>query len=261
LLVCEYLKNEYKFISFMKEIKKPMESPSFPRAKQQERVTHILDAAASLLLRWGYRRVMIEDIARQVGIGTGTIYLHFKTKEALFEVVMLRETVAVWRTCLARIQADPEEVLLHRLMSSLLVLTRQRPLARALFTRDVDLLGKLAQGSLMSGVQQMAPSEAFVTMLRDLGLLRTDMSLSVQTYAFAATVTGFSVVDSFLGDEGTPSLEEKAAAMQETIRCAFEPKELPSRAVLQEVVAPHYLQFLEGMCNACEQQIQERILS
>jgi AcrR family transcriptional regulator len=238
-----------------------MEPSSFPSGKQQERVIHILDAAASLLLRWGYRRVMIEDIARQVGIGAGTIYLHFKTKEALFEVVMLRETVAVWRALLARIQADPEEALLHRLMSSTLVLTRQRPLARVLFTQDANLLGKLAQGPLMRGTQQMVPSEVFVALLRDLGLLRTDMSLSVQAYAFAATVTGFSVVDSFVGEEETPSLEEKAEAMREIIRRAFEPEELPSRAVLQEVVVPQYIQFLEGVCNICEQQIQERMVS
>lgn len=238
-----------------------MESSSPKLSKQEERVTRILDAAASLLLRWGYKRVMIEDIASQVGIGTGTIYLHFKTKEALFEVVMLREAVAVWRALLVRIQADPEEVLLHRQMSSTLVLTRQRPLARALFTNDANLLGKLAQGPLMKETQQMVPSETFVALLRDLGLLRTDMGLSVQTYAFAATVTGFSVVDSLLGEGDTPSLEQKAEAMRETIRRTFEPEALPSRAVLQEVIAPRYIQFLEEICHACEQQILKRIVS
>jgi AcrR family transcriptional regulator len=238
-----------------------MESSSPKLPKHEERATHILDAAAALLLRWGYKRVMIEDIAKQVGIGSGTIYLHFKTKEALFEVVMLREAVAVWRALLARIQADPEEILLHRLMSSTLVLTRQRPLARALFTKDANLLGKLTQGSLMKATQQLVPPETFVAQLRDLGLLRTDMSLSVQTYAFAAMVTGFSLIDSFVDDEQAPPLEQKAEAMRETIRRAFEPEELPSRAVLQEVVVPRYTQLLEGVCTACEQQIQERMIS
>jgi AcrR family transcriptional regulator len=230
-------------------------------SKQQERASRILDAAADLLLRWGYQRVTIDDIAKQTGIGAGTIYLHWKTKEALFEAVMLREAVAVWRTLLARVRADPEEVLLHRVMSSMLLVTRQRPLARALFTRDVNLLGKLAQGRLMQAAQQMVPSQEFVTMLRDLGLLHTGMSLSVQAYAFAATVTGFSLVDPFLEDEGTLSLEEKAEAMARTIRDAFEPAVLPSRVRLQEEVLPRMIQLLEGVCDACEQQIQERMVS
>jgi AcrR family transcriptional regulator len=231
-----------------------------PPSKSGERAPRILDAAADLLLRWGYKRVTIDDIARQTGIGAGTLYLHWKTKEALFESVMLREAVAVWRTLLAGVRADPEEVLLHRLMRSMFLVTRQRPLARALFTRDVNLLGKLSQGSLMQAAQQLVPSEAFVSMLRDWGLLRTDMNLSAQAYAFAATVTGFSVADPLLEDEGTSSLEEKAEAMAQTIRRAFEPEVLPSRVVLQEDVAPRMIQLLEQVSQACEQQIQERMV-
>jgi AcrR family transcriptional regulator len=234
---------------------------SISPSKQQERAQRILDAAADLLLRWGYKRVTIDDIARQTEIGAGTIYLHWKTKEALFESVMLREAVAVWRTLLGRVRADPEEVLLHRIMRSMFLVTRRRPLARALFTRDVNLLGKLAQGSLMKAAQQMVPSETFVSMLRELGLLRIDMSISAQSYAFAATVTGFSLVDPFLQDEETLSLEEKAEAMAQTIHDAFEPEVLPSRAALQEHVVPRMIQLLEGVCNACEQQIQERMVS
>jgi len=229
-------------------------------SKSVARAQRILDAAADLLLRWGYKRVTIDDIAKQTGIGAGTIYLHWKTKEALFESVMLREAVAVWRTLLAGVRADPEEVLLHRVMRSMFLVTRQRPLARALFTRDVNLLGKLSQGNLMQAAQQLVPSKAFVSMLRDWGLLRTDMNLSAQAYAFAATVTGFSVADPLLGDEGTSSLEEKAEAMAQTIRRAFEPETLPSRAVLQDDVAPKMIQLLEQVCQACEQQIQERMV-
>jgi AcrR family transcriptional regulator len=50
----------------------------------------VLDAAADLLVRWGYHRVTVEDVARHAGIGKGTVYLHFRTKEALFLTVLLR---------------------------------------------------------------------------------------------------------------------------------------------------------------------------
>lgn len=43
----------------------------------------ILDAVDDLLARFGYRKLTIEDVARQVGIGKGTIYLHFNGKKEL----------------------------------------------------------------------------------------------------------------------------------------------------------------------------------
>jgi AcrR family transcriptional regulator len=43
----------------------------------------ILDAADRLLARRGYRKMTIEDLARDVGIGKGTIYLFFPSKEAI----------------------------------------------------------------------------------------------------------------------------------------------------------------------------------
>jgi AcrR family transcriptional regulator len=45
----------------------------------------ILDAADRLLARFGYRKMTVDDIASEAGIGKGTIYLHFSSKE---EVVL-----------------------------------------------------------------------------------------------------------------------------------------------------------------------------
>jgi AcrR family transcriptional regulator len=43
----------------------------------------ILDAVDTLLARYGFRKMTMDDVARQVGIGKGTIYLHFPGKEEL----------------------------------------------------------------------------------------------------------------------------------------------------------------------------------
>ena len=43
----------------------------------------ILDATDRLLARFGYKKMTVEDIAIEVGIGKGTIYLHFTSKEEI----------------------------------------------------------------------------------------------------------------------------------------------------------------------------------
>lgn len=43
----------------------------------------ILDAVDRLLARYGYKKMTIDDLAHEVGIGKGTIYLHFRSKEEI----------------------------------------------------------------------------------------------------------------------------------------------------------------------------------
>ena len=43
----------------------------------------ILDATDRLLARYGYKKMTIDDLAREVGIGKGSIYLHFSSKEEI----------------------------------------------------------------------------------------------------------------------------------------------------------------------------------
>lgn len=43
----------------------------------------ILDAADRLLARYGYKKMTMDDLALEAGIGKGTIYLHFPSKEEI----------------------------------------------------------------------------------------------------------------------------------------------------------------------------------
>jgi AcrR family transcriptional regulator len=51
--------------------------------KQKEVRDAILDATDSLLSRYGYKKMTIDDLAKEVGIGKGSVYLHFTSKEEL----------------------------------------------------------------------------------------------------------------------------------------------------------------------------------
>ena len=41
----------------------------------------ILDATDRLLARYGFKKMTIDDLAREEGIGKGSVYLHFPSKE------------------------------------------------------------------------------------------------------------------------------------------------------------------------------------
>jgi len=51
------------------------------RVSRPEMQGKILDATDRLLARYGYRKMTIDDLAREVGIGEGSIYLHFRSKQ------------------------------------------------------------------------------------------------------------------------------------------------------------------------------------
>src|SRR6516225_8930255 len=117
---------------------------------RKARAERILDATAELLLRWGYRRVTIDDVAAQANLGKGTIYLHWPTREALFYAVLLRESLAIIDEIIAAIRQDPETALLHRFVREQFGAVMRRPLIRAVFTGDLDVLGKLVRNSNQS---------------------------------------------------------------------------------------------------------------
>ncbi|UFZ03025.1 TetR/AcrR family transcriptional regulator [Bradyrhizobium ontarionense] len=69
---------------------KPQEQTRKPRAdavRNRERVLH----AAKLVFSAGGPDASLEAVARQAGVGIGTLYRHFPTREDLFEAVYRRE--------------------------------------------------------------------------------------------------------------------------------------------------------------------------
>ncbi len=58
-----------------------MPATSRPFAAESVTADRILDAADRLLGRFGYRKMTVDDLAREAGIGKGTVYLSFRSKE------------------------------------------------------------------------------------------------------------------------------------------------------------------------------------
>ena len=68
----------------------PTPPPRKPRADAQRNRERILEVAKDAFTRSG-ANVSLDDVARQAGIGPGTLYRHFPTREALLEAVYRTE--------------------------------------------------------------------------------------------------------------------------------------------------------------------------
>lgn len=189
-----------------------------------DRADRILDAAGVLLTRLGYRKVTIEDIANQAGIGKGTIYLHWRTKENLFHALLLRESLQAAESLLEQVAENPEDVLPHRFHRATFLHTQRNPLLAALIVGNTELLGRLKKHPLQE--QDAVVTERYLKTMTVRGLLRDDIPNLL--FALRASALGFYLMDNFTDDGAGLTNEEKADALAHIIRTAFEPPEKPS---------------------------------
>jgi AcrR family transcriptional regulator len=195
--------------------------------QRQERATGILDVAAALLLRHGYRRVTIDDVAAGAGIGKGTIYLHWKTREALFTAVFEREVLQAIGELVRALGQDPQVCLLHRFARAYFLAIMHRPLLRGLVLGDADLLGKLAKPGSARDDRHRLMSRAYFQLLAEHRLLRDDLDVEAIAYAFQATFEGFLQAEAAAAaptpaGQAVAGLDQRADLLARTAQRAFE---------------------------------------
>lgn len=72
----------------------PMPAPGKRELQKEARRIAIIDAALEEFTAQGFTATKLDDVAERAGIGKGTIYLYFDSKEILFEEVVRRNLLA-----------------------------------------------------------------------------------------------------------------------------------------------------------------------
>ena len=209
------------------------------RGDRRERADRILDTARELLLSWGYRRVTIDELARRAGVGKGTVYLHWRSREEVFHAVSAREAAAMADAIVQAVRDDPAEVALHRHLRRLFVEAMNRPVLRALYTRDADTLD-----TFLASTHHHHPEESKLGVNRDYlgvlaaeGMLRPGLRLNDLDYTLPTIVFGFFAAEPFLPPSLGLTLDQKADQLADTVRRAFEPTDVPSSAAVKRAAA------------------------
>lgn len=106
-----------------------MRKPRADAARNRERVLE----AAKTVFSAGGAEASLEAVARAAGVGIGTLYRHFPTREALFEAVYRRE-VAQLADLAERLkdEKDPVEALRHWMHSNVRFVATKKGMVAAL---------------------------------------------------------------------------------------------------------------------------------
>ncbi len=198
----------------------------------------ILDAARELLLRHGPRGFAIADIAALAGVGKGTVYLYWESKESLIIDLYARDAMAMLETVHTSVAADASIIVPHSFLPLMRRTVRKHPFIVAMQTQDSELLGWFKEHPdirrIRSTIGPVPLLVKIIPILREHGLIRTDLSAGTQIYALLAMVEGMFHMDASdpVVDPRQFGVEDSDVMLSDVSRVLLEPSTpIDSRAV------------------------------
>ncbi len=156
-----------------------------PRPENEEREQRILDAAANLIIRYGYDKTTMGDIADAAGIGRGVLYLHFHGKEEVLDALIAREFPRYAQAWLGHMEADPRGGTIGGLFRSVLYAINSSPFMAAIAKRDKGVFGSYLRrpNNLFASMQANSTiSTEFTRAMQEAGVIRRDIDAAVIAY-------------------------------------------------------------------------------
>lgn len=109
-------------------------------AMKPDKRDSILEAAAQVFARRGFRKASVDEIARAAGVAKGTVYLAVRSKEELYERAVAREVDAWLGANRLPESADVDPAaLLGALLTDEVASAADHPLVATLLTGQVNL--------------------------------------------------------------------------------------------------------------------------
>jgi AcrR family transcriptional regulator len=129
----------------------------------------LLEAALAVFLRYGFRKTSMDEVARAVRISRQGLYLHFKTKEELFQATV-EHLLRDGQEAAARSLGDLSRSLEQRLLGAFDAVVGRFVGMFGADTADLAQAGSLLVGDMIAE-HEAAFAEAVAKTLRGSGLL------------------------------------------------------------------------------------------
>ena len=211
----------------------------------KEREQRILDVAADLFVHYGYDKTTVSDIAREAGISKGAIYLHFESKNSLFEALIMREMQVYGEKWFAQLEADPEGGTIAAMYKNSLYALNSSPFMAAMFRQDGRILGNYLRKPdnffrKYRAQQQESERYVFVKMMQEAGAVRQDIDARVIAHIMDILAFGLVGMDDVLPRENIPPIEAIIEGVAAIMDRALTPEDggnpEAGKAVLRQIV-------------------------
>lgn len=196
-----------------------------PKSPNKAREQRILDAAADLFVHYGYDKTAVSDIAREAGVSQGGIYLHFASKEELFETLFLREMRTYADKWLELIEADPKGGTIGGMYKNMLYALNSSPFMSAMFRQDRRVLGNYARkpDNLFRGQQFKSTRQEFVALMQEAGAVRPELDPKVTAHIMNMLAYGLVAMDDLVDPDNIPPTEAIIEAIGDFMDRALTP--------------------------------------
>ncbi len=195
-----------------------------------ERQQQILDAAAAVIIRLGYDKTTMSDIAQEAGASRRTVYQYFNGKEELFEALLYREYLQYAQTWLDQIEADPRGGTIGGVYLAIFHAVNRRPLIAAMLRRDRRVIGNYLRKrdniftQMLSGVDTLA----FFQELQAAGVIRQDIDAAVIEHIVEMLSYGQLTIGDFKPPEQSPPYDAVMEALADMMDRALAPRSEPA---------------------------------
>jgi TetR/AcrR family acrAB operon transcriptional repressor len=207
------------------------------KSDNEAREQRILNAAADLFIHYGYDKTTVDDVAREAGVSKGAIYLHFKSKDELFEGLLIREVMTYQHTWLERIEADPKGGTIGGMYKNVLYALNSSPFMAAMFRQDSRILGNyLHKPDNIFRNQNQSPRYEFIKMMQEAGAMRSDVDPKVVAHIMNMLAYGLVSMDGIVAPEFIPSTEDLIEGIAEIMDRALTPDDSGSSEVGKAIV-------------------------
>jgi AcrR family transcriptional regulator len=196
------------------------------KSENELREQRILNAAEQLISYYGYDKTTVGDIATEAAISKGAIYLHFQSKEELFEALLLRELSRYSEKWLQLIEADPEGGTLAGVYKNTLYAMKSSPFIAGIFKQDRKMLGNYIrkEGNLFQrmGAGGSLRSE-FIRMMQDAGAIRQDINPKIIAHIMNMLSVALVSMDEVMISEDIPPMEATIEAIADLMHRGLTP--------------------------------------
>lgn len=157
---------------------------SQPKSDNSNREQRILDAAAQLIIHYGYDKTNVSDIAAAAGISKGAVYLHFTSKDELFEALLYREVIRYSESWLDHIEADPQGGTIGGIYKAVLYAINHNPFMQAIVKQDPRIFGNYLHRpqNLFTASESPALRVEFLQAMQAAGAIRRDVDPQVMSH-------------------------------------------------------------------------------